>query len=55
MGAQSLRFSGELADGILPYLAGPRALETHIVPALTAAAEPPADPLRGSSPWSTAS
>ncbi len=39
MGAQSLRVSGELADGILPYLAGPRALETHIVPALTAAAE----------------
>jgi F420-dependent oxidoreductase-like protein len=39
MGAQSLRVSGELADGILPYLAGPRALETHIVPSLTAAAE----------------
>ncbi|MGW4545049.1 LLM class F420-dependent oxidoreductase [Streptomyces violaceorubidus] len=39
MGPQSLRVSGELADGILPYLAGPRALETHIVPALTAAAQ----------------
>lgn len=38
MGPQALRASGELADGILPYLAGPRALEEHIVPALTAAA-----------------
>ncbi|MBZ6093090.1 LLM class F420-dependent oxidoreductase [Streptomyces olivaceus] len=39
MGPKALRASGELADGILPYLAGPRALETFIVPALTAAAE----------------
>ncbi|GHJ05450.1 putative monooxygenase (luciferase-like) [Streptomyces olivaceus] len=39
MGPRALRASGELADGILPYLAGPRALETYIVPALTAAAE----------------
>lgn len=39
MGPQSLRVSGRLADGILPYLAGPRALEQHIVPALTRAAE----------------
>jgi F420-dependent oxidoreductase-like protein len=39
MGPQALRVSGELADGILPYLAGPRALEEHIVPAFTAAAE----------------
>ncbi|GAA5020764.1 LLM class F420-dependent oxidoreductase [Streptomyces siamensis] len=39
MGPQALRASGELADGILPYLAGPRALENHIVPALTAAAQ----------------
>ncbi|MZD06204.1 TIGR03564 family F420-dependent LLM class oxidoreductase [Streptomyces sp. SID5785] len=38
MGPQALRVSGELADGILPYLAGPRALEEHIVPAVTAAA-----------------
>ncbi|MFK0019726.1 LLM class F420-dependent oxidoreductase [Streptomyces sp. NPDC090798] len=38
MGPQALRASGELADGILPYLAGPRALSEHIVPALTAAA-----------------
>lgn len=38
MGPQALRASGELADGILPYLAGPRALGEHIVPAVTAAA-----------------
>lgn len=38
MGPQALWASGELADGILPYLAGPRALEEHIVPAVTAAA-----------------
>ncbi|MFF3555015.1 LLM class F420-dependent oxidoreductase [Streptomyces tsukubensis] len=39
MGPQALRASGELADGILPFLAGPRALSEHIVPAVTAAAE----------------
>ncbi|MEU1123808.1 LLM class F420-dependent oxidoreductase [Streptomyces sp. NPDC005899] len=39
MGPQALRVSGELADGILPYLAGPRALSENIVPAVTAAAE----------------
>lgn len=39
MGPQALRVSGELADGILPYLAGPRALEEHIDPAVTKAAE----------------
>ncbi|MER7396044.1 TIGR03564 family F420-dependent LLM class oxidoreductase [Streptomyces sp. NPDC000151] len=39
MGPQALRASGELADGILPNLAGPRALAEHIVPAVTAAAE----------------
>ncbi|WP_141208744.1 TIGR03564 family F420-dependent LLM class oxidoreductase [Streptomyces griseorubiginosus] len=39
MGPQALRVSGELADGILPYLAGPRALAEHIAPAVTAAAE----------------
>ncbi|MCX5205439.1 LLM class F420-dependent oxidoreductase [Streptomyces sp. NBC_00237] len=39
MGPQALRVSGELADGILPYLAGPRALSEHIVPAVTSAAE----------------
>ncbi|TFI20422.1 TIGR03564 family F420-dependent LLM class oxidoreductase [Streptomyces sp. 4R-3d] len=39
MGPQALRASGELADGILPYLAGPRALSDHIVPAVRAAAK----------------
>ncbi|CAM5691160.1 Monooxygenase OS=Streptomyces glaucescens OX=1907 GN=SGLAU_03545 PE=4 SV=1 [Streptomyces glaucescens] len=39
MAPQALRVSGALADGILPYLAGPRALAEHIVPAVTAAAE----------------
>ncbi|MFG2640700.1 LLM class F420-dependent oxidoreductase [Streptomyces sp. NPDC048370] len=39
MGPQALRVTGELADGALPFLAGPRALADHIVPALTAAAE----------------
>ena len=39
MGPQALRVSGELADGILPYLAGPRALSEQIVPAVTRAAE----------------
>ncbi|WP_372344877.1 LLM class F420-dependent oxidoreductase [Streptomyces sp. KL116D] len=39
MGPQALRVSGRLADGILPYLAGPRALEEHIVPELHRAAE----------------
>lgn len=39
MGPQALRVTGELADGILPYLAGPRALAEHIVPAVTAAAD----------------
>ncbi|MBS2537630.1 TIGR03564 family F420-dependent LLM class oxidoreductase [Catenulispora sp. NF23] len=39
MGPQALRASGELADGILPYLAGPRALAEHIVPQVRAAAE----------------
>lgn len=38
MGPQALRVSGELADGILPFLAGPRVLAEHIVPAVTAAA-----------------
>ncbi|MFF8596284.1 LLM class F420-dependent oxidoreductase [Streptomyces sp. NPDC015220] len=39
MGPQALRVSGRLADGILPYLAGPRALAEHIVPAVTRAAQ----------------
>jgi F420-dependent oxidoreductase-like protein len=39
MGPQTLRVTGELADGTLPYLAGPRTLGTHIVPPITAAAD----------------
>ena len=39
MAPQALRVSGELADGVLPLLAGPRALAEHIVPTVTAAAE----------------
>jgi F420-dependent oxidoreductase-like protein len=38
MGPQALRAAGELADGTLPYLAGPRSLDALIVPAITAAA-----------------
>lgn len=38
MGPQALRATGELADGTLPYLAGPRSLASLIVPAITAAA-----------------
>ncbi|GAB0103942.1 TIGR03564 family F420-dependent LLM class oxidoreductase [Nocardia sp. JMUB6875] len=37
MGPQALRVTGELADGTLPYLAGPKTLSSHIVPAITAA------------------
>jgi F420-dependent oxidoreductase-like protein len=38
MGPQSLRVAGELADGTLPFLAGPRALSEQIVPILARAA-----------------
>jgi F420-dependent oxidoreductase-like protein len=38
MGPQALRAAGELADGTLPYLAGPRTLDSLIVPAVTSAA-----------------
>jgi F420-dependent oxidoreductase-like protein len=38
MGPQALRVAGELADGTLPFLAGPRTLAEHIVPAITRAA-----------------
>jgi len=38
MGPQSLRAAGELADGTLPYLAGPRSLSSLIVPVITSAA-----------------
>lgn len=38
IGPQALRVTGELADGVIPYLAGPRALAERIVPAVTKAA-----------------
>jgi alkanesulfonate monooxygenase SsuD/methylene tetrahydromethanopterin reductase-like flavin-dependent oxidoreductase (luciferase family) len=44
MGPQALRVTGELADGIIPNLAGPRTLATHIVPRFERAR--PAHPVR---------
>ncbi|MEH3130358.1 MAG: LLM class F420-dependent oxidoreductase [Mycolicibacterium neoaurum] len=38
MGPKALRVTGELADGTLPYLAGPRTVGEFIVPEITAAA-----------------
>ncbi|GAA3436277.1 F420-dependent oxidoreductase-like protein [Kutzneria kofuensis] len=38
MGPQALRVAGELADGTMPFLAGPRTIEEHIVPRITEAA-----------------
>jgi F420-dependent oxidoreductase-like protein len=38
MGPKALRVTGELADGTLPYLAGPRTIEEFIVPTITEAA-----------------
>lgn len=38
MGPKALRVTGELADGTLPYLAGPRTLEDFIVPTISKAA-----------------
>ncbi len=38
MGPRALRVTGELADGTLPYLAGPRTIEEFIVPEITKAA-----------------
>ncbi len=39
MGPQALEVTGELADGTVPLLAGPRALGDHIVPQLARAAQ----------------
>jgi alkanesulfonate monooxygenase SsuD/methylene tetrahydromethanopterin reductase-like flavin-dependent oxidoreductase (luciferase family) len=39
MGPKALRVTGELADGTLPYLAGPRTIAEFIVPTITKAAE----------------
>jgi len=38
MGPKALRVTGELADGTLPYLAGPRTIEEFIVPTIGDAA-----------------
>lgn len=38
MGPRALRVTGELADGTLPYLAGPRTIGEFIAPAITKAA-----------------
>ncbi len=38
MGPQALRVTGELADGTLPYLAGPRTISEFIVPTIAKAA-----------------
>jgi F420-dependent oxidoreductase-like protein len=38
MGPKALRVTGELADGTLPYLAGPRTIEEFIVPTINEAA-----------------
>ncbi|RKN05093.1 TIGR03564 family F420-dependent LLM class oxidoreductase [Streptomyces radicis] len=45
MGPQALAVTGELADGTLPFLAGPRTLAERIVPVLTAAAAEAARPV----------
>ncbi|MBX5488093.1 MAG: LLM class F420-dependent oxidoreductase [Mycolicibacterium hassiacum] len=39
MGPKALRITGELADGTMPFLAGPRTLREFIVPTITEAAE----------------
>ncbi|MDG4665588.1 LLM class F420-dependent oxidoreductase [Mycobacterium sp. 236(2023)] len=38
MGPKALQVTGELADGTLPYLAGPRTIEEFIAPTITKAA-----------------
>src|SRR6185437_393289 len=38
MGPKALRVTGELADGTLPYLAGPRTIEEFIQPTIAKAA-----------------
>ena len=38
MGPQMLRVAGRLAQGTMPWLAGPKTLESHIVPAIRAGA-----------------
>ncbi|MEU6731984.1 LLM class F420-dependent oxidoreductase [Streptomyces physcomitrii] len=38
MGPQALRVTAELADGVLPFLAAPKALDDYLVPTLNSAA-----------------
>lgn len=38
MGPKALQVTGELADGTIPYLAGPRAIEQYILPTVAKAA-----------------
>lgn len=49
-----LRLAGELADGTVTWMTGPRTLADHIVPSITRAAQAAGAPLRGWSPgcWS---
>ncbi|MGH4022241.1 MAG: TIGR03564 family F420-dependent LLM class oxidoreductase [Pseudonocardiaceae bacterium] len=44
MGPQALRATGELAEGTLPFLAGPKALAEHVVPTINKAAARAARP-----------
>ena len=39
LGPQLLRLTGELADGTVTWMVGPKTLEQHIVPTITAAAD----------------
>jgi F420-dependent oxidoreductase-like protein len=39
LGPAMLRLTGELADGTITWMTGPRTLAEHIVPSITAAAE----------------
>jgi len=44
MGTQALRATGELAEGTLPRLAGPKTIASHIVPTITVAAQAAGNP-----------
>jgi 5,10-methylenetetrahydromethanopterin reductase len=44
LGSKMLKLAGEMADGTITYLTGPRTLETHIIPRIRAAAEKEGQP-----------
>ncbi|MCX4095463.1 TIGR03564 family F420-dependent LLM class oxidoreductase [Nocardia sp. alder85J] len=44
LGPQALRVTGELADGVLPFLTGPHTLESHVLPSLQRARPQQAPP-----------